>query len=128
MTLPALIARVEALKGPASTRDAETIANLAPPDWPPVLYTYLHWALSENLNAAVALKDALLPGWRWSLNSHASGGQFNGDRPAAWVYAPGADDEPSDCVFGAEHEAPALALVLAVLRAKLAMEATHAES
>lgn len=63
-------------------------------------------AFSGDLNAAVALLGALLPGWGW--------GRMN-DRMFV---------EHGDSVFSARGPNPARALLLAVLRAKL-MEASH---
>lgn len=104
MTLPDLIARVEACTGPDRELDAAIAALLAPTDDPsyaafengrdyPDLYT-------SSLDAVLALVTEKLPGWHKKLEER---------EPLVWIASIGR--------FQAEAITPALALLLALLRA-----------
>ena len=82
-----------------------------PADWHPV---YISQSYHGSVDAAIALCEALLPGWEWEINS---AGQV------ARVFRDGWMDDTS---IWADNPNPARALLLAVLRAKLMeMENEH---
>lgn len=67
-------------------------------------------AFRGDLNAAVALHKALLPGWVWTMHGNGQ----------AVVWPPGtADVQNAGCIETDIEGKPARALLLAILRAKL---------
>lgn len=102
MTTDLLDRLIEAVEAGEGNRNDGTLYRLFGDNW-------VHaWDVMDrgSLDAAVALLEALLPGWGW--------GRMN-DRMFV---------EHGDSVFSARGPNPARALFLAVLRAKL-MEASH---
>jgi len=72
-------------------------------------------AFGGSVDAAIALCEALLPGWDWSMHGNGQ----------ATLWPPGTIDEQNKGAIEADMESqPARALLLAVLRAKL-MEDSH---
>lgn len=101
--LDRLIEDVEAGNTPSAVRFAAA--------WPDAGHGGLnaYRAANGSLDAAVALKDALLPGWTWECGTLSQ---------AASVYPPSYPGENfDDECFSAEDATPARALLLAVLRA-----------
>ena len=79
---------------------------------------YINRAYHGSLDAALALHEALLPGWRWQ-HGFAVGGHGS---HAATVWLPHMEDAQWKVHF-AVGETPARAWLLAVLKAYRSMEA-----
>ena len=110
--LAALIERVEGpFEGPV--REWSVAFHAALPEATVEMWRQFVKALQGDLNLAVAFTEALLPGWGWEINGDRQGG-FK-----AAVEGPNAGDGYAD---SGEYRIPepALALVLAALKAKLA--------
>ncbi|WP_147279063.1 hypothetical protein [Paracoccus versutus] len=110
MSLDRLIEDVEAGNTPSAVRFAAA--------WPDAGHGGLnaYRAANGSLDAAMALKDALLPGWK--LNLHFV--EFADGSFVCTLIGPIADDAPKWTFapqFDAKGTTPARALLLAVLRA-----------
>lgn len=84
-------------------------------------------AVTASIDAALALVERVLPGWDWSVHSHPKRqGEPHFQDAWAGVRAP-----PKGPVSGVLHEAngytPALALLIALVQAKIAMEQADAD-
>lgn len=104
----ALIEKVEGLTGALDPGVPvwDTITGVGQA-WP-----FLWKALHGSLDAALAFVEAVLPpGFTWTIDRHSTGRA--GDQPMAFVWP--LDD--ADAMNSAEHKTPALALVLAALKA-----------
>lgn len=105
-----LIAKLEKLKGPDREVDGLLAAHFHVkqitgtwPDWcidPPV---------TASLDAAIALVERVLPGWDWGVMSAGE----DGSEGKLWQH--GWHD---DTVVHAFHALPAIALIIALLKAK----------
>lgn len=70
-------------------------------------------AYRDSIDAAVALLEALLPGWEWNVNSRHYWDKTEGPLALIWAGRPGVDLKVVDAKSGT----PARALLLAILRA-----------
>lgn len=125
-SLSDLLARVEAATGP--DRELDDSLALAsgwhPPGVDPRLFSnpdthrlYAHHApaFTASLDAALALCERVLPGWRWTLDSESNREGVPRGKPGASVYI---DQYDPDAPFhSAEAPTPALALLAAMLKA-----------
>jgi hypothetical protein len=134
LALTALANRVGALKGADRAIDREIFVLMGARDIDGRSFDYQDWTYADadecdyglgewqrniprftrSIDDAVAFKDAMLPGWAWSVDWRAS----------AWVQDTRVQGYPSfdSGFFASPH--PAIALVLAVLKA---LEAQHGE-
>lgn len=136
--LTTLIARLEAATGPDRELDAEIAATFHyvhnMPDWvnnwsgkweaakSGRVYlmedsgnrgpNFISDSFTDSIDAAVALAERVLPGWDWH---RLLGGEMEAYRPGS-----GADEEEE--FFSAYHQFPAIALTIAILKAKQAEE------
>lgn len=67
---------------------------------------------TKSIDAAVALAERVLPGWVWH---RLLGGEME-------VYRPGSGADEEEEFFSAYHQFPAIALTIAILKAKQAEE------
>lgn len=127
MNLPDLIAKVEGLRGPNREVDFWlTVRVFAPCDYTDaelqadidlvgIEGMAIEAPYTASIDAAVALVEKVLPGWMWGLTQGSpaedDGREFQGN---IW---PGEQPFPSDMEVFAYHPVPALALILALLRA-----------
>lgn len=135
--LTTLIAKLEAAKGPSRELDAEIAATFHyvshMPDWvnnwsgkweaakSGRVYlmedsgnrgpNFISDSFTDSIDAAVALSERVLPGWDWGSHS------FGEDGAHGEVWKHGWHDDT--VIYGA-HSSPAIALVIAILRAKQA--------
>lgn len=114
--LTTLIAKLEAATGPDRELDAEiaiALDQIASRDFWSIDYIKADMvpAVTGSIDAAVALAARVLPGWGWSTQS------FGEDGAQGKVWKHGWYD---GAVIYAEHSSPAIALVIAILRAKQA--------
>lgn len=88
---------------------------------------------TKDVNAAISLCKAMLPGWRWGIRSHDA---IEGDGFFAWLNSPdykvliwiAGDQETTDVLSGlhtsADADTPSRAILIAMLRAMVAREGT----
>lgn len=105
-----LVARLEAAS--VGSRDIDQLIDMAfPTDGAPPGY---RWALdlipryTTSLDAALALAERVLPGWHWGLS-----------KTGACLLD---DKEETEVRVNIAHKAPALALCIAILKARTAAE------
>lgn len=125
MTLPQLLARVEAATGPDRALDLDIARTLAPDvivskqyggaGSPVEAFTY--WKYTESVNAILALIDRALPGAWWRVEHR------DPEKHTDWATCgpPGAQEQ-------ADAATPALALCAALLKAKIAETAGDASA
>lgn len=134
--LTALIAKLEAASGPDRELDAEIAATFHyvsnMPDWvndwsgrweavkSGRVYliedsgnrgpNFISDSFTDSIDAAVALAERVLPGWEWH---RLLGREME-------VYRPGSGADEEEQFFSSYHPSPAIAIVIAILRAKQA--------
>jgi len=138
MTLSDLIARLETASGPDRELDAAIHRLLAgsPTDhW----YNFFgEWITDQNcphisasIDAAVALAERVLPGWTWSIAGCPEDFLTDKDKPfsaeligpVSWkVIDREVGEEPVYETAHAQHSLPAIALLIAILKAKEASD------
>ncbi|OJU50847.1 MAG: hypothetical protein BGO02_03955 [Brevundimonas sp. 67-6] len=120
--LSALIARLEAAEAGSRELDHLIFMYTAP------MEVASHWSPSDrktlfttSLDAALALAERVLPGWYWRAGRTPLGHWHHGRYTYGWAHVSRTD--ASNCDRGDEATGwaatPAIALVIATLRAKL---------
>lgn len=121
-TLEALLSRVESATGADRELDYDIPRAIARPPEGAIWTTDRDYypPITSSLDAVLALVERELPGWKWTAtNIGYDDGAWQG-KPGALLKHPASSDRPTAKACAAT---PALALLAALLRAKIA-EAT----